>query len=338
MTRALELIALGLSALAALTTVVLAGRRLALGRRERRQAELERSLRPLALSLVEGEPAEVGALSRSEALTLASILARYARKLRGDARVHIAEFFERGGDVERELRRLRSRRAVHRAAAAFALGDMGSRTAIPPLIAALDDRARDVRAAAARSLGRLEAELAVPRLVRALAGREVPRAVAGHALLSIGAGAAPHLRALGETGDAGVRAAALELLGHAGDAGDGELLAGALADPAAEVRASAARSLGRVGARAEAAALRTALNDPAPFVRVAAAHALGQIGDRDARDALASLAAGEDFDAARAAAEALAAIDPVGTARLAAAPGASVHVREAAALEELGLA
>jgi HEAT repeat protein len=338
MTRSLELVAVALWVLAALTTLVLGGRRLALGRRERRREDLERRLRPLALALVDGEEVDVGTLDRDQSLALAAILERYARKLSGEARERIADFFERRGDVERELDELRSRRRMRRAAAAFTLGDMGSRTAIPALIAALDDRARDVRSAAARSLGRLEAELAVPRLVRSLAGREVPRALAGHALLSIGAGAAPHLRALAAAEDADERAVAMELLGYAGEASDGALLAGALEDPAPEARAAAARSLGRLGARAEADALRSALGDPAPFVRTAAAHALGQIADRDAVERLVRQALADEYDPARAAAQALAAISPRETSRLAATPDASVHLREAAAALELGLA
>jgi HEAT repeat protein len=338
MTRSLELVAVALWVLAALTTLVLGGRRLALGRRERQREELERKLRPLALALVDGEDPDVGTLDRAESLALAGILERYSRKLSGEARERIAGFFESRGEVERELSELRSRRRMRRAAAAFTLGDMGSRTAAPALIAALGDRSREVRSAAARSLGRLEAELAVPRLVRSLAGREVPRALAGHALLSIGTSAAPHLRALAAAEDAGERAVAMELLGYAGEAGDGPLLAGALADPAPEARAAAARSLGRLGARAEAEALRGALADPAPFVRTAAAHALGQIADRDAVEPLARQASVDEYDPARAAAHALAAIAPRDVSRLAAAPDASVHLREAAAARELGFA
>jgi HEAT repeat protein len=335
MTHALELAALALSALGVLSTLVLTMRRLTLARRERRRERLERELRPLALALVDGEEADAGRLDRAHALALAAILSRYSRKLRGEPVERIAEFFERGGGVQRELADLRSRRRLRRAAAAFTLGDMGSRQAIPALIGALDDRARDVRGAAVRSLGRLHAELAVPRLVRSLAGREVPRAVAGHALLEIGSGAAPHLRALAGPGDAAIRGTALELLGFTGDAGDGALLGDALADPAAEVRAAAARALGRLGARGGAERLRGALSDDVAFVRTAAAHALGEIADRDAFDALARQAREDAYDPAQAAARALAAIDPLRTARIAGEDGASVHVREAAALAEL---
>jgi HEAT repeat protein len=333
--RTLELAAVALSVLALVTMLVLVTRRLALARAERRREAQERALRPLALALVDGEAPDVAA---AQERALASILARYARKLRGESRTEITRFFEERGGVDRELRRLRSRRGSHRAAAAFSLGDMGSPRAAEPLIAALDDRARDVRSSAARSLGMLEAQEAVPRLVRSLAAREVPRAIAGGALLTIGSSAAPALRTLLGASEPEMRASAAELIGFTGDAGDADELARALGDEAAEVRAAAARALGRLGARAAAAELREALGDPAPFVRTAAAHALGRIGDGDAFDALALVAQVDDYDPAQAAAQALAAIDPRRARDLGASEDASAHLHEAAALSELELA
>jgi HEAT repeat protein len=330
--RTLEIVAGALSVLALVTMLVLVTRRLALTRSERRREAQERTLRPLALALVDGEAPEIDA---AQERALASILARYARKLRGDGRAEITRFFEQRGGVDRELQRLRSRRSAHRAAAAFALGDMGSPRAVEPLIAALDDRVRDVRSSAARSLGMLEAQPAVPRLVRSLAGREVPRAIAGGALLALGSSAAPALRELLGASEPEVRASAAELIGFTGEAGDAGELAGALGDEAAEVRAAAGRALGRLGASAAAAELREALGDPAPFVRTAAAHALGRIGDREAFEALALVAQIDEYDPAQAAAHALAAIDPRRARDLGTREDASAHLHEAAALSEL---
>jgi HEAT repeat protein len=338
MIRGLELTAAALSVLGLITMLVLVGRRLALARGDRRREAQERALRPLALELVDGEEPELTDVGDAEARALAAILSRYARKLRGEGRERITAFFEQRGDVERELDRLRSRNAARRATAAFALGDMGSPRGIEPLIAALDDPARDVRSSAARSLGMLEAQPAVPRLVQALAQREVPRAIAAGALLAIGSSAAAPLRSLLGDDDPGVRASAAELIGYTGDPGDAETLADSLRDSAAEVRAAAARSLGRLGARAAAAELREALGDPAPFVRTAAAHALGRIGDRDAFDALALVAQVDDYDPAQAAGAALATIDPIRTMQFGAHDGASAHLQEAAALADLELA
>jgi HEAT repeat protein len=104
------------------------------------------------------------------------------------------------------------------------------------------------------------------------------------------------------------------------------------------VRAAAARALGRIGTRSATDALRAALEDPAPFVRTAAAHALGRIGDRDAFDALVRQASADAYDPAQAAAQALAAIDPLHAIRLGGAEGAGAHLAEAAALAELEVA
>jgi HEAT repeat protein len=342
---ALQLVGGALSVVALLTMIVLIARRVGLSRTERRRAELEASLRDVALELVDGEEVELGRLSRGEARALAAILGRYARKLRGEPRERIATFFEQRGEVRKELRHLRDFRAAKRATAAFALGDMGSDRAIEPLIGALDDRVRDVRSAAARSLGMLEAERAVPRLVQSLARSEVPRAIAGGALLAMGTKAAPGLRSLLDAPDAAVRANAIELLGFTGDASDTAALDAALREDHsiaasqwrehAEVRAAAARALGRIGTPRAAAGLRHALDDPAPFVRTAAAHALGRIGDREAFDALVRQASEDAYDPAQAAAQALAAIDPLRAMRLGGEEGASAHLAEAAALAEL---
>ena len=176
----------------------------------------------------------------------------------------------------------------------------------PNAIAAADRRARTTGArraasAAARSLGMLEAEAGRAAARRARWPRnEVPRAIAGGALLAMGAKAAPGLRSLLDAHEPAVRATALELLGLTGDASDADRLDAALEQSHAiaasrrayaEVRAAAARALGRIGTRRVAASLRGALGDPAPFVRTAAAHALGRIGDRDAFDALVRQAA-----------------------------------------------
>ena len=346
MIEALQLVGVALSVLALATMFVLVGRRLRLGRVERRRAALEQQLRPVALELVDGEEPELGRLSAEEARALAAILGRYARKLRGEPRDRIAQFFEERGAVQRELERLACPASAKRATAAFALGDMGAETSIAPLIAALDDRVRDVRSAAARSLGMLEAEAAVPRLVRSLAGSEVPRAIAGGALLAMGAKAAPGLRML---------------LRRAGGARSARTRSSCSASPAtratrtrwtrrctrttrsppasgASTRRCGRRRRARSGGSGRAGPRRgcgTRSNDPAPFVRTAAAHALGRIGDRDAFDALVRQAAEDDYDPAQAAAQALAAIDPLRAMRLGGGEGASAHLAEAAALAEL---
>jgi HEAT repeats len=324
------------AAAAVLFVAVLAIRRVQLARGERRRAAAETRLRPVALDLLAGEGGDIEPLGQEEVEVLAGLLGRYSRQLSGTATAQVAAFFERGGGLERELGTLRSRRAWRRATAAYALGDMGSDAAVPALVAALADPKREVRSAAARSLGRLGAVEAVEPLVYALVGTGIPRAVAGQALLAIGAAALPSLRSLEARAEAEVRAFAVELVGLLGDASDGPLLIERLRDSSAEVRAKAARALGRLGAEEAAAELRAALVDRIPFVRTAAAFALGMIDDREAVDALLEQARGEHFDLARSAAQAVARIDPERVSAAAQTAHAGTHVLEAADLLALG--
>ncbi len=328
----LTLLALAAGLLAAANLVfvlVLVVRRVALARAERTRAALETGLRPLALDVADGDAPAGAALTPAETRVLAGILARYARRLDGASRGRITAWFEEHGAVATELRALRARRAWRRATAAAALGEMGSRTALDPLLAALHDRDREVRAAAARALGRLGAAEAAEPLARALVAGTVPRTAAGQALLTLGACALPALRALVAAGDAPLRAVAVELLGHLGDAGDGPALAARLRDPAAAVRAAACAALGRLGAEEEVASLHDRLDDRLPAVRAAAATALGVVGDRTSFDRLAVVAQRDDHVPAAAAAAALARIAPAALAEAARAPSAGPHLRAA---------
>ena len=300
-------VSVGLAGATGLFVAVLVARRIWLMRDERSRAESEERLRPFALALLDGEPAP--ALSTRDAEVFASIVARYSAHIRGEAEREIGRFFEESGAVESSLAALRDRRAWRRAEAAYALGDMASTQAIPPLLRALSDSSRDVRGAAARSLGRLGADAAVEPLVRALAHEEVPRSVAGQALLELGDATLPALRVLATDEDAGLRETAVELLGILGSPADEPILVQRLRDSSAEVRARATRALGRLAAAKSADAVRTALEDRIPFVRAAAARAIGEIGDRGSAGALLELAEDGSHDAAQAAARALARVD-----------------------------
>jgi HEAT repeat protein len=327
--RALQLASLALAMGAVLTLAVLIARRTFLARASHRSSAAETRLRPLAIAIVEGEPVEL-TIGDAEAAILAEIVSRYSRALQGDSRVRIAAFFEQQGQVERELGRLAHRRGWRRAAAAFALGDMGSARAVQPLIAAMEDRDREVRTAAARSLGRLDAVTAAPRLVEALASGAVPRAVAGQALIAIGPAAAAELHPVLGCPDVSMRRAAAEVLGLIGGSAEAPLLAAAARDPAAEVRGAALRALGKVGGKAECDVVHEALHDRVPFVRTAAAHAAAGIGDRAAVPALVEQARSDLYDPALAASRALATLDPRGLIEAAERNQAGPFLRQAA--------
>jgi HEAT repeat protein len=318
-----------------LIAIVLAARRINLGRSERRRAEMEARLRPLALALVHGEAPQVPPLGERDAVAFARLLTRYARQLHGEVREQVADFFESRGHLAAELAALDDRRGWRRATAAYALGDMGSDSACPRLVAALADPEQDVRSAAARSLGRLGSIDAVESLARALASEALPRSVGGQALLAIGPGALPGLDKLLSHPDAATRAVATELIGLLGGGSEIAALRGRLRDTSSEVRAKAARALGRLGAADAVADLRPALDDRVPFVRAAAAGALGALGDEGAFEALVEKATGDEYVPAHAAAQALARIDRTALLAVAKAPDSAPHLREAADLTRL---
>ena len=336
MIEAIRVASLALAAVSAAMLLVLVARRLWLAWSERRRTRLEHQLQPLALDVIDGELDERTLLLPNESRTLAVIVERYSQRVTGgQARDNIAVFFERRGDVRRELERLGARRAWRRATAAYLLGDMASSLAVPALIAALDDHSRDVRSAATRSLGVLGASEAVPRLVECLAAGTVPRGVAGYTLLMIGQAARTPLRSLLARDEAEVRAAAAELVGFVGSLTEAPDVASLLDDPAAEVRAAAARALGRLGAEAAAPGLRDVLRDRMPFVRSAAAASLAALDDVEATGALAQMARTDEHEPALAAARALARISPAQAAVAAHAKDAGPYLRQAADMAEL---
>jgi HEAT repeat protein len=327
----LTLCAVVLAGLGGLAACLLGVRRLGLARAERRRVEAEVRLVPVALGLLDGvEPS--GEVSEEDVVVLAAVLGRFGRFVRGVETERIAVFFQRHGWVDRELKRLESRRAWRRATAAFALGDMGSSKATPALMERLGDGDPDVRAAVARSLGRLGAVDAVERLVQAFVDGALTRSVAGQALLAIGPPAVPRLRVLEEAEDPLARAFAVELVGLLGGAPDSDRVVRRLQDTSADVRAKAALALGRLGAESATAELAGRLEDRVVFVRAAAATALAAVGDMRVVPRLIEMARADQFEAARAAADAVSRLDPEAVVRASGDGRGAVHLQEAADL------
>jgi HEAT repeat protein len=338
-TAALPAVALGLGIVTVALLLLLVGRRLHLARTERRQAELEERVVPLALELVAGdlERERAETLSDAEAEALATVLQRYGRVLSGEDHERIARFFERSGLVAHEVGRLRSRATWRRALAAYVLGDIGSEEAIPPLLDALGDRSRDVRAAATRSLGKLGSQPAVQPILRLMAVGEVPASTGSLSLLEIGPQALPGLLELVADGSVDERLAAMELVIELGDASHARILMERLKDDSPRVRARAARGLGRLGGADATVELRRALSDPIPAVRAGVASALGKIGDSESLEALIGQAGGRQFAAARAAARAAGEIAPQRVIEAGNEDGAGPHLAEAADRLSAGL-
>jgi HEAT repeat protein len=331
----LLILALAFVAIALLLLVVLVIRRVVLARRDRRYAEAERRVRPLAIALVEGQIGEQPSLSSGDQAVLADVLGRYSRKLTGDADARIAAYFGGKPALHTALSDLRRRRMWRRAAAAYRLGDMADPGVAPALLRALGDDKRPVRAAAARGLGRLEIVDAALPLVEALVSGRVPNGVAGQALVELGPAGVPELRPIAEHPEPQVRAAAVTLIGLVGDSRDTQLAVRGLEDPSADVRRSSAETLGRIGGPTAEAPLRAALEDRIHFVRAAAATALGTLRSVSAVPELLDMARTDRFRPARAAAQAVARTAPGELAVAAAAPDAGPHLHEAADLRAL---
>ena len=335
MVRALVIIAIVLLATGLMLLIFLAVRRITLAVRERRHAEAERRVRPLAIALVEGEDTPSAELSEGDQAVLAEVLGRYSRKLSGEADARIAAYFRDRPGLPSALGDLRSRRAWRRAAAAYRLGDMGCDEAAPALLETLGDPSREVRAAAARSLGRLGIADATLPLIEQLASRRLPHVVASAALLELGTEVVPELRRIAAHDEPEIRATAIALLGLVGASHDSPVAEQALHDSSATVRAAAAEALARIGTSSAESELRTTLDDRAHFVRALAATSLGVIDSRAALPRLVEIARTDRFRPARAAAQAVARIDPDRLRAAAAEPGAGAHLHEAADLQAL---
>jgi len=159
--------------------------------------------------------------------------------------------------------------------AAKAVGLIGEKRAVDPLVALLTDSSESVRKEAAGSLARL-GPAATATLTKLLAETDNP---------------------LHET--------VVEILGQGGDRAAVDPLIGALAAKSPHVRLGAARALGKLRARKAATALLKMLNDPDIKVQAQAARASGLAGGDDVLAALVPLLKHRKWEIKAAAAEGL---------------------------------
>jgi HEAT repeat protein len=321
---------LGLVVATTLLLVVVAVRRVWLGRLERREAEAAGRLRPAAIAFITLEEPLPADLSTYDQTVLARQLRRYSESLSGEATARIAAYFRDSEAYRQAIAGTRSRRSWRRADCAFALGEMGVVEGTAALLEALEDRNRIVRTAAARSLGRVQSGDGVVPLIEALVSHAVPRSVGADALLSMGPKIVPRLRPLAAHPDPQFKAIALTLLGFVGDSRDADVASSGLHDPSADVRVAAADALGRIGTPQSEPELVDALDDRIRHVRAAASTALGTIGTRSALARLLELARTDEFRPARAAARAAVTLDPTAVRAAADEADAGPHLREAA--------
>jgi len=324
-----------LIAIGIMVALLLCARRVHAQNRLREELAARDRVEPILLALLDG--AEAGRQESTDDAALAAMLAELAPSLAGETRRAIARHFESSGAIGRAVRGLSHPLAHRRAESAAVLGDMCSDQAEPTLLMALNDRDPDVRLAATRSLGRLRARAAVIPILHSLACRNVPRAVAANAVLTIGVAALPGLRALVSTEHPATRAAAVELLGRLGNPRDGETLRDRLTDEAPLVRERACEALAHIGADDIGQALEDLLADEVRNVRAAAAAALATVGSPTNASRLLEIVHDDCAEVAEVAAATLAAIAPGLVARMGADEDAHPRLRHAASMLQAGL-
>ena len=273
------------------------------------------------------DPSDIGSLQLAvdtrDRQVIRRKLLQQTEQLKGIDKDHMTGVFERLGFVQDEVSALRSRKWWRRLEAAVNLGNIHSRDAVQPLIAAVQDTNEDVRLAAVRSLGQLgsdqglgvlldaledEGQWTPAKIVEILVGigpeiesevlqridsgrssrsRKLYVELCGHLRLLEGASG---IRSLADDPEATVRAAVAKALGMIGHDSASDTLAGLLTDQDCHVRAEAAKSLGRLASAETAENLKKALEDPEWQVRRNAAVSLCLLGPagKDLLDAAAS--------------------------------------------------
>ncbi len=175
------------------------------------------------------------------------------------------------------------------------LGEIGSQSAVGPLIGLLNEPQSTVRAEAARTLGRLKGVEAVPELIKLLQDRH--DAVRGEAIQALGLiGDNRALIPLINASNDEVfinRAKVMWALGELRDSRSQSVLIAGTKDSFAVVRANAALSLGRIGDSTSFYYLEPLLFDEDFSVREKAIQALGLIGGTKAVRAIGRLARDE---------------------------------------------
>jgi hypothetical protein len=250
----------------------------------RRWTRLEARLEPAVLDALEGDTTAADFPSDvlpADPLAFATILTRFARRLRGPELARLTVFAEPLRPAIRE--RLRSRSPETRARAVDTLGLLAPGDPAP-LVAALDDPSPLVAMIAARALTRERSAEHAEALIGHLHRFEHWRAGFLAAMLAgLGPTVAPVIRhALADRRQpTRVRVVAAEALTRLHDL-DAAPTAAAVADSTAddpEIRAAALRLLSRIGVAEQLPTVRRALSDRHEIVRIAAARALAELAE-----------------------------------------------------------
>lgn len=161
------------------------------------------------------------------------------------------------------------------------LGQIGSPSAVHPLVKLLDDDQGPIQREVIKALGRIGGTASVEALMRILKGRDALKyGQACKALIKTGQLAVPSLvRLLAEHPSPGARRCIADALGQIGDASAIPGLVGALKDKNSLVRKAAADALGQLKDPSAVDSLCQLLEQDNWFVARGAAEALARIGD-----------------------------------------------------------
>ena len=205
-----------------------------------------------------------------------------------------------------------------KATAVQALVQLRSPEIFPALVLKIRDGSEDLRQQAEQILMLMASNVPPAKLVE-LVKSDLPRLRAAGLRALSGAGeagpeaAAAVAAALGDA-DAGVRLAALQVVGGARAPECVPKILPLLKDPDIGVRVAAVGTLAAVGAREQAAAVQALLTDADANVRLAVLQALTQLGATGAAGAIAARVRDGDRDVRREAARALVGLGATGSA------------------------
>lgn len=346
MYRALVLCVLGTGLVfLGLTLVIVIGK----AWREAKEAwgrSVRRELEPRALAYAHGaEPSLIAVLGRpirrAERSVLEQILLDHVQRVQGIERERLARALDELGYVDEYLAGLGSPRWWRRAESAERLGLAEASRATGALIEALDDDVSEVRLRAAKALGAVGGRAAVRPLLRALSEPNRWSTIRIGDILS-GMGSPVVAELLDAFPELGLHAqvACLDILGRIRSLEAVAWLRARLRDPQPDVRARAAHALGQIGDPEAGPDLVDALGDQQWPVRAMAAKALGKIRYRQAIHRLATALTDPQWWVRANAAEALRLMPPGGIEALEQALADSdVYARHQACLmlEEAGI-
>jgi HEAT repeat protein len=247
-----------------------------------------RVLEPVVLKYAHGAEASLlfllgGVLASGDRVVVETILLDHVARVRGIEHERLCRALDELGFVDGFLASLRGAHWWGRAWAAEKLGLSGAKRATAQLAAALHDEVPEVRLRAAKALGLVGGRAAVLPLVKALAepNRWSTIRIADVLTGMKGEPVEELMEAFPDL-NGHAKLAALDILGRIHALPAVPWLLARLDDPQGDVRSRAAHALGAIGVVEAAPALRAALTDPDWPVRAMAAKALGRIRDLDA--------------------------------------------------------